>query len=280
MRQFVMVFLASMILALPALAALDSETIEDMGNDEYIEPVPGDIWGGPRDLLYDNGPLVNCPGCGVGGADESMLQNVTLLMNVLGFGHQIPSGLWVADDFIVPEGETWCVDSFTFFGYQTNAPTDPSTFTDYHIMIFDDIPPSGNVVFGDDATNFLTGSVWTNIYRVTETTTGTSTARPIFANACALDPGALELPAGQYWVAWQAAGTLSSGPWAPPICIYDVCETGDGLQSTDYGLTFDYVVDSGEYQCPQGFPFVIEGTVCTPIPTENSSWGSIKALFK
>ena len=32
------------------------------------------VWERSRFLLYDNGPLVNCPGCGSGGADESQLQ--------------------------------------------------------------------------------------------------------------------------------------------------------------------------------------------------------------
>ncbi|MEZ4642505.1 MAG: hypothetical protein R3E31_07155 [Chloroflexota bacterium] len=35
-------------------------------------------------ILYDNGTLVNSPGTGAGGADESVLQSTSLTMNTLG----------------------------------------------------------------------------------------------------------------------------------------------------------------------------------------------------
>ena len=52
-------------------------------------------------MLFDNGPLVNSPGTGVGGTDESVLQNITLGMTNFGFAHQRSSGNRVADDFTV-----------------------------------------------------------------------------------------------------------------------------------------------------------------------------------
>lgn len=275
MRKFAIAMLA-LLVAAPVFAAND--TVED-GEGVYIEPVPGEIWGGARDVLFDNGPVKNCDGCGVGGADESILQVNGLSMGTYGFGHQIPSGLWVGDDFTIPAGETWTINSMTFFGYQTNSPTSPSPFTQYHVMIYDDFPPFGNVVYGDDVTNVLTSSVWTNIYRVSDTTTGANTARPIFANTVTPIGGSFELGPGTYFIVWQAAGTLSSGPWAPPVVIYDVCETGDGIQSTDYGVTFNYVVDGGALACPQGFPFILEGTIGGGTPTETTTWGQIKATF-
>ena len=54
-------------------------------------------------VLYDNGPLVNSPGTGVGGADESVLQNNTLGMGTNGLGHQLRL-YRMADDFTVPVG--------------------------------------------------------------------------------------------------------------------------------------------------------------------------------
>ena len=41
-------------------------------------------------VLYNNGPLVNNPGGGVGGADESVVQNTSLGMTSWGLGHQNP----------------------------------------------------------------------------------------------------------------------------------------------------------------------------------------------
>lgn len=75
----------------------------------------------PRDVLHDNGPFVNSPGTGVGGADESLTQDVTLGMETLGFGHMVIVGSMVADDFTVP-AEGWTVHAVTFFAYQTGAP--------------------------------------------------------------------------------------------------------------------------------------------------------------
>ena len=43
------------------------------------------------------------------------------------------------------------------------------------------------------------------------------------------------LPAGTYWVDWQADGTLASGPWAPPVSILGQTTTGNALQFTSTG---------------------------------------------
>jgi len=102
---------------------------------------------------------------------------------------------------------------------------------------------------------------WTNIYRVTEDTTGGNTARPIMYDT--VDMGGMSLPAGDYWIAWQTDGTAASGPWAPPITINGQTTTGNGLQSTDNGGTWNPALDTGS-QTQQGFPFVIEGTVTIP----------------
>jgi len=67
---------------------------------ELTDPIPLPHVSG--DLLYDNGPLANSAGTGVGGQDESVLQTVTLEMNTLGFGHQVLNQNSMADDFTVP----------------------------------------------------------------------------------------------------------------------------------------------------------------------------------
>ena len=58
-------------------------------------------------LLYDNGPLVNQPGVGAGGADVSALHDG---LNTLGAGHALSAGFRVADDFTIPAGETWTIE--------------------------------------------------------------------------------------------------------------------------------------------------------------------------
>jgi hypothetical protein len=277
MRHLAISLIALFLIALPAVAAQNAETIEDMAGDQYIEPVPGDVWGGPRDVLFDNGPVFNCAGCGVGGADESILWVISLEMNTLGFGHQIANNNWMADDFTIPADEVWTIEGFTFFAYQTGSTTDPSTINDYRVIIYDDMPDVGNVVYGDEMTNVLISSAWANVYRVTDTTTGSATNRPIMASECMPD-APFQLGPGTYWIAWQAGGTLTSGPWAPPLALDEyTCETGNGLQGI--AGVWGPALDSGIYACPQGLPFILSGTIDGGVPVEESSWGQVKRTF-
>lgn len=214
---------------------------------------PG-LRGGP---LYDNGPLVNSPGTGVGGADESVLQSVSLGMNTLGAGHQVLNGNRVADDFTIPPGESWNIERITFFAYQTGSTT-TSTMTGVNFQIWDGPPGVGgsSVVFGDTTTNRMTNTSWSGILRVTETTTGVANDRPIMANECDI---AVVLDAGTYWIDWQTDGSLGSGPWAPPITINGQAVTGNSQQSLAGGA-FAPLLDTGTGTPAQGLPFIIDGT--------------------
>jgi len=215
------------------------------------------------DVLYDNGPLVNLPGGGFGGADASVLQSVSLAMNVLGFGHAVASGFRVADDFVVPPGG-WDIEKFTFYAYQTGSTT-TSTINNVNFQIWDGPPgaPGSNVVFGDVTTNRLTSTSWANMYRVSETTL-TGNTRPVMANVCQL-AAPLNLGPGTYWLDWQTGGTLASGPWAPPVTINGVTNTGNGLQFN--GTAWSPLVDTGTTGTSnflQGLPFIIEGIPPAP----------------
>jgi hypothetical protein len=86
-----------------------------------------------QNLLYDNGPLVNSPGTGVNGADESVVQT-NLGMSVYGFGHQYASSISIADDFTVTGGG-WQIDSLVFYAYQTGSST-VSTITGVYYRIW------------------------------------------------------------------------------------------------------------------------------------------------
>jgi hypothetical protein len=221
-------------------------------------------------VLHDNGPLVNSPGTGAGGADESVLQDESLGLNTLGVGNQIPPiNNWIADDFVVPTGG-WDITKFVFYAYQTSAPT-TSTINDVRFIIYDGVPGATgtNIVWGDGNTNRLTNTIWSDIYRVTETTGG-ATNRPIMQNTCDVT---INLPAGTYWVAWQVGGSASySGPWAPPITINGQTTTGNGMQSISGGAYATYL-DIGT-STAQGFPFVIYGAESVPV----SNWAIVIGL--
>ena len=112
------------------------------------------------------------------------------------------------------------------------------------------------MVWGDTTTNVMTATSWSNIYRVTDTTSG-ATNRPIMADVVTVNAF---LPAGAYWLDWQTDGSLSSGPWAPPITISGTPVTGNALQWTS---AWAPAVDGGSGDA-QGFPFIIEGDLDPP----------------
>ncbi len=226
------------------------------GVEPAAPPAPegtGPTWTYPEAVLWDNGPLVTHPGGGAGGADASALQTA-LGMGIYGFGHQLSLGYRIADEFEITDPSGWDIDTITFFAYQTGSPTSPSPINHVNYQIWDGPPddPGSSVVFGDTTTNRLVNSVWSNIYRVLDTSL-LDTNRPIMADTCS---AGVHLDPGTYWLDWQTGGTLASGPWAPPVTILGQTTTGNGMQSLDGGATWAALVDVG----PQGLPFIIEGT--------------------
>ncbi len=207
----------------------------------------------PTAVLYDNGPLVTHPSGGAGGADASALQT-GLGMGTYGIGHQLSAGNRIADDFTITDPAGWQIDTITFFAYQSFCGP-PSTIDHVNLQIWDGPPddPGSSVVFGDTTTNRLANTVWSNIYRVLDTALGNAD-RPIMANTVNVG---ITLPPGDYWLDWQSGGTCSSGPWAPPITILGQTTTGNALQYTGVWAA----VTDGGTSTPQGFPFVIEGSV-------------------
>jgi hypothetical protein len=201
--------------------------------------------------------LVTHPGAGAGGADESRLQNSSLLMTTFGFGAQTTSSNFIADDFVIPAGGAE-VSALTFYSYQTGSSTN-SSFTGITLQILDGPPnnPSSTVVFGDRKTNRFTTSTFSNVYRVSETTVGDS-ARPIMAvTAGGLS---LNLAAGTYWFVVSLSGGLSSGPWMPPITTIGQTVTGNGMQAAG-GSNWVAAADGGNAAFFQGFPVTIQGTL-------------------
>ena len=251
MRALKALALVVLVAAVPAFADQAFEPAS-AGGVGYPPDPSSPMWDGPEAILFDNGPLVNAPGQGAGGADASALQTA-LGMNTLGAGHQYALGYSLADDFTIPAGESWDITNITFFAYQTGSTT-TSPMTGVYVQIWNGPPNAGgSVIWGDLTTNRLTTTAWSNIYRVTDSTL-TTTNRPVMANVAAVTPPTL--PEGTYWVQWSTDGTLASGPWAPPITINGQTTTGNALQFT---TSWAALTDTGTLT-PQGMPFIIEGT--------------------
>lgn len=261
--------------------AQSAETVGDASPGPFVEPDRGaPVWTGPNGpVLFDNGPLVTDTGAGAGGADLSVVQNETLGLTVLGFAHSLDTEFQVADDFEVPPGG-WRIDEMVFFAYQTGSTT-ASTITDYRVRIWDGPPADSgsSVVWGNLATNVLIDTAWADMYRSAEAFEPTNTERPIMANTVSIGT---VLPAGSYWLEWEAAGSLPSGPWAPPVTVVGQTTTGNALQSADDGATFVPLDDNGAL-AQQGLPFLIIGSVplpeSLPVPAVQSAGLALLALL-
>ena len=255
MKRFLVMACAMCVAAVPGWAGSERDVADPLAPPGSVKPADPNspVWDGPRAVLFDNGPLVSHPGAGVGGADESWLQTA-LGMTIYGFGHQVSAGIRIADDFTIPPGETWDITNVIFFAYQSFAGT-TSTITAVNLRIWDGLPGGGgSVIWGDMSTNIMSSTAWSDTYRVRDIDTGANTDRAVMANVTDV---VLTLGEGTYWLDWATDGSATSGPWAPPVTIIGETTTGDGLQSTDSGVTYVPVTDIGG----QGFPFILEGTV-------------------
>lgn len=269
-RGFSMKVAMSVLLFVFALSAFAFETADVVGAFAPVYPGGshggGPIWDYPTAVLFDGGPFVNSTGTGYGGADESIMEPTD---GTYGWGVQFTAGNKIADDFVVPAGETWSVSSITVFGYQTGSGPSP-TLNGVYLAIYDDVPTTGTLVYGDFTTNVFTSAAFTNCYRVLSGQSGNN-QRPIMAATCNLS--GLTLTAGDYWLVFQLAGTGSSGPWANPVTITGQVTTGNGMQYTTSGWAAMLDSSSGGVK---GAPFIIEGTTTA---LERATWGSIKNSF-
>ncbi|MCL4675532.1 MAG: hypothetical protein KJZ59_05805, partial [Pararhodobacter sp.] len=255
---------------MPAAVRTAQSASENVGSPSPAAQATGRIesgaWMAPMATLHDNGGLVTNPGAGTGGADVSALQltNTTLGSNVSQAG---PFRL--ADDFTVPAGG-WTVDKVTVFAYQTGSTT-TSTITGVNLRIWDGVPGAAgsSIVFGDDSTNRLESTAFTNIYR-TSGTDLTNTQRPVMAVVATVGT---TLAAGTYWVDWQLSGSLGSGPWAPAVTLAGQTNApgANAVQYVGSTSTWQAVVDTGS-SAPQDFPFVVEGSAAQCASPTDIPW--------
>ena len=209
---------------------------------------------------YVSGPYVTHPGLGpVANSDASA---ITAPTTIFGFGVQIVGSTdnRVADDFTVPCGEFWVISSIKVFGYQTGSTVPTSTLTQANYRIWSGQPGSpGAAILQDFSTaNQLQSSTFTNCYRV-NAVGSTDSTRPIYD--VVMNGNNIQLPPGTYWVDYQLAGSLASGPWAPPISIVGQPITGNAWQYVGTVGTPGTWVPATSVQQWQGFPFEINYTM-------------------
>ena len=205
-------------------------------------------------LSYDNGPFINRPGSGPGGADGSAIQDG---MGIFGWSAAQSHGTRVADDFAIPTGETWTLSMVRFFGYCPLAATD-SGFSGLTLQIWAGQPgvADSHVLWGGTTANILTGSAFMDAYCYQDGSP--DTVRPIFWADGSVN---ITLGAGTYWLDWAFLGPVGAygPPFQMPINIDGETTTGNALSMLYIG-SWSAATDVG----PQGFPFQVFTVVPEP----------------
>ena len=205
--------------------------------------------------FWDNGEFITHPGGGHQGVNVSALQT-TLGMQTYGFTNQYFSmGYHTADDFIITDTRGWQVDNISFFAYQDgDYPYPPSSpFVEVYLQIWDGPPndPNSKVVFGDLFTNRLISTSWTKTYRAADTGL-MDDSMPIMENVVYVGTF---LPAGTYWLDWATKGSMTTGPWVPPVTNLGQTATGNAWVFKD---AWQPALDEGT-GTGQDLPFIIRG---------------------
>lgn len=167
--------------------------------------------------IYNNGPYVTHPDAHVSGADVSLAQDETY-PGYTALGFAAGPAYRVADDFSVPLGHIFIVDSLTLYAYQTGS--GDAAFSDVRVSIWLG-PPEGTgstKVFDGTASNAL-GSSTPDAYRAAQSMSDefSNTERRIKRLKVAVPN--VSLTSNQYWVDWQLTGPLVGESFTPPVSI-------------------------------------------------------------
>lgn len=224
-------------------------------NNQLTKIVNGVILDG---LLFSQSQIVTQAGVGANGANVSEVQT-SLGFTDFGVNGDWEVGFINADNFTVPEGETWYVNGLTVYSWQTGS-TLSSTMEYIDFKVWDNAPGEvgATILYDFSEQNMLSGSRWSGIYRVTDQDL-TNTQRPVMYSACVVnEEQTMVFPSGTYWLGWSGLGSISNqGTYIPPVTLVNEVSTGDAwhlgyagwVPWTDEGTT-----------TVQGMPFNLHGT--------------------
>lgn len=178
----------------------------------------------------------------------------------------------LADDFVVPAGQSWTVTSFDFFGYQTGYAGTAIPIDGLRVRVWNGDPslPSSVVVAGDMVTNVLNVASSSNAF-VYRTATTTGTTRKIWKFNANLN---YVFAPGTYWVEFQVHATNDSSVFFPPVTILNTTSNASWNALQRNVTAWAPVVDGGSLNL-LAIPFVLNGTVLAAEKFDFSSGVSI-----
>ena len=162
------------------------------------------------------------------------------------------SNFLLADDFVVPSGETWDVTSIEVFGYQTGYAGTTVPIDQLRVQIYNGDPslPASTVVFGDLTTNRLNTTLSSDalMYRIFNSSVPSpgsppGTTRKIWKfNGTAV----VTLQPGTYWLVYQVHATNDGALFFPAVTIPGVRGlAGWNAKQRDTAGAWTNIVDAG-----------------------------------
>lgn len=218
------------------------------------------------DVLWNNGPLSTGPVSSDGVAAPDGTSWSETHGGTIGWAASDRSNgsrFRILDDFTVPAGQTWTIDAVHVFSYFTDVPADVSPVRSATLQIWSGTPGGdGSVIYGDDETNVMTGSIFSGVYRAE--LNFVEPQRPIWDTT--LGTTSLTLTEGTYWIDWNTIWNVGHTAYAVPTAGDPT--NANAMQYYYHGdtgeVTYSPLIDSGN-ALAQEIPFIIEGTV-TPAP--------------
>lgn len=207
--------------------------------------------------VYNNGPFVTGIGTGNLGADVSMY---IAPLTTVGFtcASDAANLVRLADDFVVPCGEVWSLNTLKAYGCVTNAASvSPVTTAVWRIWKGRPDLAGSSVLYDATGSNQLISTAFTNVYRV-GTAAPTSNVSPIFEFV--MSGNGAVLGAGTYWFEYGVTTIGNVAFLSPPITIVGTNATGDarvGVAPIATG-TFSFTGPINSVLYPQGLPFSID----------------------
>jgi len=156
--------------------------------------------------LYDNGPLITNANAPTGPAFSVLQPGDTLF----GIGAQVINNNQAGDDFTVPAGG-WNITAIDFFTYQTGGNSGTTSITGINLTVYRGL--TGDT--SNPVTTFNGAQASSTFVAYRAVANLGDTARPIWRVRAPI--ANVALAAGGHWVAVNYTGTLTAGPWQPPV---------------------------------------------------------------
>ncbi len=211
-----------------------------------------------QELLYENGPIITHPGDGPEGSDYSAIQTE--------IGQQASSyvirgqvGDRMADEFVVPDGQTWQVESASIY---TIVSDNPDLLQFMGIQIWDGPPnvQGSSVIWGDIDKNVLLENSFSGVYR------GNDIQPRIIQQPITKTIGAVSavLVPGTYWIDFSIdTSQFESPPTVIPVNILGEPGKPDAnavwRRQGSWSPLIDLNLDLGSV--PQDIAFEFKGTI-------------------